>query len=597
MKFFSTLVASTLGALLALAIAGLFLLLLAVGLAASAGEQPRVTPGSVIVFDMSGRIPERVSGDVLTQMFMGEPRLDLDRVRRALAAAAGDDRIKGLWIRAGRTSASWAILEEVRNAVLDFRQTDKPVFASYDDAILSEAEYFVMSAADSIFAAPEAIFEFNGFYIGGTFYKNLLEKLNVEPQVVRSGRFKSAIEPFTRSDFSEDNQKQLDELLSGVSRHFNSAIAASRGLEGARVSEIAATEAVITARSAVPHGLLDHLAYRDEVETVLKERLGLENEDELKQISLASYSRTAGLKRGGTDQVALVYAVGTIVGGRGGDSPGLSDPSLLGAERFTKAVREAASSTSVKALVVRIDSPGGLAPAADVMLRELSRAAQDKPVVVSMGGVAASGGYWLATAADTILADPLTITGSIGVFSLFFDISGLLEDKLGITHDVLRSGPYADMFSGLRPFSDAERQLMQAGVDSTYESFLAKVAASRGLTRDQADSVAQGRVWTGVDAQRVGLVDVQGGLGRAIEIAAELANLSADEYGVRVLPKPETFFERLEGNLLAGIRSAARNVQLSSAEEELVTRLDDLTRLLAEPQGVQARLPAPLEIR
>jgi protease-4 len=268
----------------------------------------------------------------------------------------------------------------------------------------------------------------------------------------------------------------------------------------------------------------------------------------------------------------------------------------VGAETFTEAMDEARRSSSVKAIVVRVNSPGGFAPAADVMWRAMKLAAEEKPVVVSMCGVAASGGYWIATAADTIVADPLTITGSIGVFSTFFDLSGLWEDKIGITFDAVRTSPYADMFSGMRPLTDAEQRLLQASVDSTYQQFLRKVAGSRGLTVDSVEALAQGRVWMGTTARDIGLVDVLGSLEEAVDLAAERAGLDAGSYSRRVLPQPRTLFEELSSSLNARAASAWMNFRTTPAERRLLEQARLLQQVTDDHGAVQARLPVNLTI-
>lgn len=548
---------------------------------------------AVLVFDLAGSIPENVSGDPFMQAFADEAAFDLRDLVAAMDEARDDSRIQGIWIKVGNSSMSWATAREVRNAVQRFRSSGKPVVASSANFSMAEGEYFIASAADSVYSSPEALFEFNGFYLASEFYKGLLEKLEVEPQIVKAGKYKGAVEVFSREDLSTENRQQLTELLQTFEGHFNGAIASSRNMSLVQIEELSQDSAIMTARDAQDAGLIDGLLFEDDVRDVLSGMVhGDSNNDDFDELDFKDYVRAVSSRgaRNTEGDVAIVYAEGTIVSGSGGKTSPVGTSASIGSETFAKAIRRAVDDDDVKAIVVRVNSPGGVAPAADEMRHEIELAAAEKPLIVSMGSVAASGGYWIATAAEQIVADSLSITGSIGVYSVFFDVGDLFDSKLGITYDIVETNPYADMYSGLRSFSSAELQLAQRSVDETYQSFLEKVSENRNMTTDEVHELAQGRVWSGVDALSVGLVDRLGSLDDAIDLAATTAGLTPSSYGVVEYPRPLSFFEQFENALGARVDNI---VTRRASRIELMTR--ERIRLfedVMEDYGqVQARLP------
>jgi protease IV len=600
MRFFSTLIASTLGALIAFALIFILFIGFISVLVATTDTTPRVRSGSVVVMELSGSIPERVSGDPLAQALRGEPRFDLRSITGAFEKAAADDRVEAVWVRLQGIQGPWAGLEEIREAMLRYRETGKPLYASAEDHGMDEAGYFLASAADSVFVGPEALFQFNGFHITATFFRRLLDNLDIEPQIVRAGDFKSAVEPFLREDLSPENSEQLRTLLESQNRIFLNAVAASRGTTPEALQHIMSEDAIFDADKAAALGLVDGLLFEDQVVQVINRRLGRDEDEELRKVSLREYARVtrrdAGIRDGNDGDIAIVYAVGDIMPSGRGMGP-LGSGTTLTSENLARSMREARRSDRVKAVVLRIDSPGGFAPSAEAMWREIELTRREKPVIVSMGGFAASGGYWIATAADTIVADPLTLTGSIGVFSLFFDASGFFENRLGITFDGVRTSPYADMLSGIRPLRDEERELLGASTDRMYQSFLTKVAEARGFSVALADSVGQGRVWTGEQALEVGLVDVLGGLDVAIRIAAERAGLEEGTYRTRSLPRPRTFFEEMTEAFSAQAASIWTRITHSPTERALLEQARFLHSLSREHGTVQARMPFDLMVR
>ena len=599
MKFLANLVASALGTLIALAIVVFIGFLFLFIFIAAADQEPSVADGSVLVIDFNGAVPETVSGDPLTQALSGEPPFGVRDLVSGLRMAAVDDRVEAVWLQMRNVGGTWAALQEVRSALVEFKESGKPVYASADDFAMTEGSYFIASAADSVFASTQSVFEFNGFATVVTFFQNTLEMLDVEPQIVRAGNFKSAVEPFMREDLSPENEEQLTAMLETLNDVFMASVGESRGISPDSLKQLASERAIISAEDAMAAGLLDQLIYRDEVIDVIKARLDVSEDDDLETVSMRSYMRVspsdAGLEVNDEGEIAVVYAVGQIVSGESGTD--LFGATSLGAETFNKAIREARENDRVDAVVVRIDSPGGSASASDAMWREIRLTDAVKPVIISMGGVAASGGYWMAAGADTVVADPLTITGSIGVFAMFFDASGFFENKLGITFDQVQTSPYADVFSGVSELSPEERQMLEGYVDQTYDDFLERVAEARGLSTSDVDSIAQGRVWMGREALEIGLVDTLGTLSTAIELAAEAAGIGEGPHRVRVLPRPKTFVEQLAEQMSARASAVWMRWTTSPAERALLEQARYVRGAVGHQGQVMARMPLDITLQ
>ena len=593
MRFFSTLLASTIGSLVALVLVVFFGFLILTAIVASTDIEPSVQPGSVLVMNLSGPLPEYVSHDPVRAVLWGGASVDSYDIKHALKKAAVDKRIDAIWLQMRGMRASWGTLQEIREALVAFKKSGKPLYASSGEYMMAERDYFLASVADSVFASPEAFFEFNGLYLEVLYYKGLLDALEIDAEIVRAGEYKAAVEPYLRKDMSEENKEQLSAILESTNSMMTGAIADSRGRTHTELEKLAREAAMLTAADAYEAGLLDSLLFEDEVVAVIKQRLGIGGDDSLHRIRLRSYIQTsdakAGLSYGNDGQIAIVYAVGTIVSGTSD-----AGRNVIGSSTFNKAIREARDSDRVKAVVLRINSPGGSATASDAMWREISLTAEEKPVVVSMGDLAASGGYWIATAADTIVADPQTLTGSIGVFGVMFSIGRTLDTKLGITADRVRTSSYADMFSGMRMLEPQERALLTAAVRSTYSQFVDKVADSRGLDATFVDEIGQGRIWTGQQALDLGLVDIIGSLDTAVGVAAEMAGLEEGQYRVRRMPRPKTFLEEFEDALLARVSRVLNPV---GAIPGVHQHKDFLETTVTMQGAAQARMEMELSIQ
>ncbi|MYI83709.1 MAG: signal peptide peptidase SppA [Rhodothermaceae bacterium] len=582
MRFFSTMVASVLGSLIAIGLLVFIGFLIATAFIASSfstfsSVQAPVASESILTLRLSGPIEEYGISDPTYELFDLPQPTSLAQISSALDKAAGDDRIKAVWLKPQGVIAGWPTLAEIRQSLLEFKESGKPVIASASgDVSMRESDYFLATAADSIYAAPGAFFEFNGLSLSVLFYKGLLEKLNIEPTILRVGTYKGAIEPYTREDLSRENREQLAAILENWNQLLTNTTAEARGMSEEHVQNLIQTGTILTTEDAVEADLLDGLLSEENVRTRLKK--WVEIDGRLRTTSLSTYSSSGSSGSSSySEAIGVLTASGTIMSGNSSDRNG-----LLGATTVERSLRSFRENDDVKAVVLRIDSPGGSATASEAMWQAVKETSNDKPVVVSMGDMAASGGYWLATAGDTILASPHTLTGSIGVFGMHLSLGRMMETKLGITYDHVSTSDFADMFSGMRPLRDAERALFERSLGQIYTKFLERVSESRGMTVDAVDAIGQGRIWTGEAALNAGLVDQLGDLDDAIEIAAEMAGLEKDEYRIRRLPRPRTLMDRYLDLFMIGIRSVFE----SPIEAQLRTEarlLEEAVRLHATP--------------
>ena len=514
--------------------------------------------------------------------------LQLRQVTTALRTAATDDRIKGMLIigsvRTGGLGSGYAALEEVRGALLDFRATGKPMHAFMNYA--STRDYYVASVADDVALDPYGVLMMPGLATEPIFFANAFEKYGIGVQVTRVGKYKSAVEPFIREDLSVENRQQLQHLLGDIWGNLLQDMGATRGLTVADIQKVVDTEGMIRAEQAKEAGLIDRVIYRDEILTELQESTGQDSTKPFTQIALRDYAKlinTHGSSGGG--RIALVYAEGNIVDGEG-------ERGQIGGERFSRELRRLRLDDSVSAIVLRVNSPGGSASASETIQREMRLAAKEKPVVVSMGSYAASGGYWISTYSERIYAEPMTITGSIGVYGVLFDIEKLAKD-FGVTFDQVKTGVFADTMTISRPKTDAEMAMIQRAVDWIYDEFIAKVADSRNMSRDQVQTIAQGRVWSGEEAMNLGLVDEIGGLDDAIKHAAKLAGLT--KYRLVEYPRKkelgEAISELLEDMVPAGASAGLDGVIVKKLKGEM-----EILRSFNDPQGLYARMPLTLTL-
>ncbi|QJR38068.1 signal peptide peptidase SppA [Gemmatimonas groenlandica] len=635
MKQFLTAIAAN---LLTIAICVVGGILLIVGIAASAGSKApvEVADGSVLVIDLdrafSDRPAETKPGSFLDDALSAGRggAIPLRAATIALKAAADDDRISGILLRgsisADGYASGFAALRELRAAIATFRQSKKPVHAYLVNP--DTRDYYVASAASVVTLDPFGSLLMPGLASEQVFFTGMFEKYGIGMQVSRVGRFKAAVEPFTRQEMSPENRLQTESYLGDLWSEVKRGVAQSRGIDTVALQTIVDTQGIILAADAKAAKLVDRIAYFDDVlddlqklasaarsadgakpsakdSTRAAEMARLLDRPTLPQITLGEYAPIAVAKDrsfSASQTIAIVYAEGDIVDGEGGDG-------TIGGASMARELRRVRNDAKVKAVVLRVNSPGGSAIASEQIQRELTLIAKKKPIVVSMGTVAASGGYWISTAAVRVFAQPNTITGSIGVFSLVPNIK-TLANRNGVTFDTVKTGRYADLFSIARPRSEAELAVLQRGTDAVYEAFITRVSTARKLTPDSVRAIAEGRVWSGDDAMRIGLVDSMGGLDAALKSAATLAKITGD-YDVREYPRVKSATEKLTDMLdnkptpvAAAIRAASpagANALLSgrgpasSLARDITHELDVLLRY-NDPRGVYARMPFVLRI-
>jgi len=491
---------------------------------------------SILLIDLKDTYQELGQNNMLS-LFTGGPNQvpGLKDVLNSIQNAKKDDKIKGIYIKTSGSSNGLATAQQIRAALKDFKTSGKFIYA-YGDYI-PQSDYFIVSVADSIFVNPLGNVELRGLASKITFFKGALDKLEIQPEIFYCGQFKSATEPFRMEKMSDPNRKQLAALQNDIWANYLEAAAEKINTDTATINSWAKTGLIQTAYDAVKYHLIDGTKYKDEVETLLKAKTGLKEDDDLRFSSIADYARNLPVSTQ-SDQIALLVAEGEIVDGEGsGSAP------QIASETFIKEIRKVRDNDKIKAVVLRVNSPGGSALASEVILREIQLLKKKKPVVVSMGDVAASGGYYISCQADSIFALPTTITGSIGVFGMMFNTATFFKNKLGVTFDEEKNAPFADMPNMNRPLTAQEKTFIQNGVDSIYLTFKTRVATGRKLDVSYVDSIGQGRVWSGTAALNNHLVDAIGGLDRAFASAAKLANLK--DYRVVTYPAPDNKLEKL----------------------------------------------------
>ncbi|MCS7078474.1 MAG: signal peptide peptidase SppA [Chloracidobacterium sp.] len=576
------------------------LLLLAsiVSLSGGRGVEPDVRDKTILVFDLSTTIsdvaPSEDGRNIDVQRFLrgGSGRiLPLSTALDCLDKAAADKRIVGLYLHGNLQSegygSGFAALREIREALLRFKAAGKPIYA-YNETY-SERDYYLASVADKIFLNPFGSIEMNGLASEVMFLGEALKKYGVGVQVTRVGKYKSAVEPLILDKMSPESREQTQKLLDDVWSEFVASVAPTRQLTPDDLQRLANEKAILTGEDAVAAKLADQTAYFDQVLTELRKVTEVGQDAPFRQVNLTSYARVSrrslGLERTSRNIIAVVYAEGEIVDGQGNDGQ-------IGGDRLAKELRKLRQDRAIKAIVLRVNSPGGSALASEVIRRELAETrAAGKPVIISMGSVAASGGYWISTASDKIFAAPNTITGSIGVFGILPNIQKLAADY-GVTWDTTKTNRYADLGTITRPKTEEELKLIQANVDRIYDEFLTRVAEARKLSKEAVQEIAQGRVWSGAEAKRLGLVDEFGGLEAAIRAAAEAAKLGAD-WKIAEYPKRRNLAEQLAKLLADEEPDRLAQGPLQRELERIWTEAAALAAL-NDPLGVYARLPFTL---
>lgn len=586
MNFLRNFLASILGSLVAFGIVvGMFFIFLI--LMGSAEDGVVVKKNSVLELGLMGPILDYTGKDE-TDPFAGlwTEEIGLDEILHAIKVAKEDNNIEGISITTSFLQAGMTQTREIRDALLDFKSSGKFVLAHTD--IFTQKDYYLASVADEVYMNPVGVMDFKGLATEVLYFKDLQEKSGVKMEVIRHGKYKSAVEPFLSNTMSEENRTQIKELITSIWDVMLDDISASREISPEDLNRIADTLGGRTPSLAVASGLLDGVLHYDEYEDLLREKLGIDDDTEPNYVSFKDYIQKANLKktRTGTDRIAVIYAQGEIFYGEGGKN-------YIGQGLVVDALQKAAKNDNIKAIVLRVDSPGGSALVSDIIWREMQLAKKDKPLVVSFGNVAASGGYYIGVGGDKIFAEPTTITGSIGVFGTIPNLNEL-ANKVGINAEQVGTNENSVDYSFFEPMDDSFRMVIQESIEETYNIFLDRVAQGRNMTVAQVDSLAQGRVWSGVDAKANGLVDELGNLDDAITAAAEMAGL--DDYGIRKYPRYKSDFERFMEDL-GGMKV---KIGESIIKEEIGTEAYEVLKefkQLGKQEGVQAKMPFSLNIK
>jgi protease-4 len=590
-QFFKMMLASMLGIIMAIVILFFIMIGFLTAIISSADKPKEVIVSSSSIlhvkldYEIKDRTSERAFGNFDFSSLEAKRTLGLNDILKNIKKAKGDDKIKGIYLEASTIQAGIATIDEIRNALLDFKKSGKFII-SYADFYTQKA-YYLVSVADKIYLNPAGRMEFKGLNYEITFIKGTLDKLGIEPQIIRHGKFKSAIEPLVNEKMSEENREQAKTFISAIWNEMTVKVADARKLSLDHLNKIADEMPVPNGLTAMEAGLIDSIKYYDEVLAELKSRIGVSNEKDMNWITLNKYSNAADpLKREFTkDRLAVIFASGSIVDGEDDKEDNISSVDMA------KAIREARLDDDVKAVVFRVNSGGGSALASEVIWREMALTKAVKPVVVSMGDYAASGGYYISCMADTILANPMTLTGSIGVFGVVPNMQELFTDKMGLTFDGITTNALSDINEINRPMSDAEKEIVLGQIEDIYNTFTQRVADGRNKSQSNVDTLGQGRVWSGKDALGNGLVDAFGGLDTAISIAAKMAAL--DKYKIVELPRQKDALEKILGDLYGDVNVFFLKNELGEMNYHYYEKVKEAIQM----SGIQARLPFILEIK
>ncbi|MDY3062532.1 MAG: signal peptide peptidase SppA [Bacteroidaceae bacterium] len=553
----------------------------------SDGSGGSIKPDSVVEIQLAGIVSERDNDDALTSVIgESDPTVSLEKTLNAIKLAKDDDNIKGISIKAGVLLSDPASLDEIRNALVDFKKSGKFVYAYADH--YTQGAYFVCSAADRVVLNPIGELDWKGLGATTVYYTDLLAKLGIKMQVFKVGSFKSAVEPYTRTEMSEENRRQVKEYVGDIWQNMVTLVSKSRGIAPSKLEALADQYmGLAQAEDLKKCGLVDTLLYADQYDDMLKRKLRVDIKEDLNKVSTTVMCESVS-EMGVGHAVAVVYMEGEIVDYK---EMGFGAESVVDTKTMRNTIKKLIDDDEVKAVVLRINSGGGSAYASEQIWHMVKKLAGKKPVVVSMGGMAASGAYYIASAADKIVAQPTTLTGSIGIFGLVPDVSELLGDKLGLKYDVVKTNELSDLGNVSRPFNEAESRLMQNYVENGYGLFLKRVAEGRKKTPAQVDSIAQGRVWTGSRAMKLGLVDKLGSLEDAIALAASRGKIKG-EYDVRYYPESVSWFESLSMSETEARLADKQLRQMLGDYYEVLTSL----RFIRKQDRVQARIPYIIKV-
>ncbi|HRE51571.1 MAG TPA: signal peptide peptidase SppA [Flavitalea sp.] len=582
-SFFKTFLAALLAIVVFFGL--IFLLVAGATTALVSRSQDNIGDKGALALDLGQHFAETEQSNPLAEISRrGEYDVpSLYEVIRIIRHAKDNPSIKGVYIRCGDNGQGFAAADEIRNAIKDFKESGKFVYAFAD--VINQRAYYIASIADKVYCNPKGGVDWTGFVMQMPFVKGALEKLEIEPQIFYAGKFKSATEPFRENRMTDANRLQTSELLGDLYGHFLLGVAEGRGIDTATLHRYAMENLIRFPSDALQYGLVDGLKYEDEVKEEMRERLGAAKDADINLIRPGKYASAVDFKQHGRDRIAVIYAEGDIIEGKG-------ERDMIGSETYSRYIARARNDESVKAVVFRVNSGGGSALASENLWRELTITREKKPVVVSFGDVAASGGYYLACNADSIFAQPNTITGSIGVFGILPNMQAFFNKKLGVSFDAVKTAPDADAFSVVKPLTPLQKQYFQSSIDSTYHDFKRRVAEGRKMDIDLVDSIAQGRVWSGNRALALGLVDKLGGIDDAIVSAARMAEVSA--YRLKEYPGKQNLFEKYFGSPQQSAQEAVLKEELGEEGFKTYQSIKKIRRFIG---SAQARLPFEFAIK
>ncbi len=574
-QFFKFVLATVVGIILSTII----IILVIVGIIAAAGSDKDVVveANSILHIDIKYPIAERTANNPLANLsflgFDGDKSIGLKDILANIKKAKTDDKIKGILLDESYMLSGQATTEEIRNALIDFKKSGKFIVA-YSE-IYTQGFYYLASVADKVYINPKGFIEFSGFSSQVTFLKGALDKLGIEAQVIKVGTYKSAVEPLVLTKMSDANRMQVTSYLGSLYDHFLTGISKSRGINKDSLFNYANQMRIKEPQDALKYKLVDGLKYKDELLDELKDRLKIKRTDDISAVEIAEYTKSTDedIKTVSSNSIAVVYASGDIAGGTGGDNS-------IGSETISKALRKVRLNKKIKAVVLRVNSPGGSSLASDVIWREVMLTKKVKPIIVSMGDVAASGGYYISCAADSIFAQPNTITGSIGIFAILPNMQKLFNDKLGVTFDGVKTGKFADLGNTSRPLTPEERAILQSEINHGYDDFTKAVATGRHKTQKYIDSIGQGRVWTGAQAVKIGLVDRLGNIDDAIKSAAKKAGLK--DYKLVAYPEQKSVLNKLGESFSADVKTRILQSELGE-NYKVYEQIKNVTSMMRTP--------------
>jgi protease IV len=560
--------------------------LLGLGTAASNSQKGASTPdNSVLVLDLNKPINELEIDNPLAELDLPilnqKNNIGLLELKSTIEQATKDEKIKGIYLKLSLMQCGLASIEEIRNALISFKKSGKFIFTYAEN--LSEGAYYLASVSDKIFITPGGLLEFNGLSADYLFFKGTLDKLEIKPEVFKVGNYKSAVEPFLLDKMSDYSKEQSLSFLTSMHTHLLQRVAESRKIDFKTLKLISDSMLVHNSKDAVRLGIVTDEGYFDQFVTALQKKLNLKETEKVSLLSYAKYrSNLEEIAEKYEDKIAIIVAEGEINSGK-------SDDESIGSDDMAEIIRKARKDSSIKAIVLRVNSPGGSALASDIMWREVVLTTQVKPVIASMSDVAASGGYFLAMGCNKIVAQPNAITGSIGVFGLFLNLKNFLDHKLGITSDGVKTGLFSDLGKRQRDLTAHERKVIQQEVDEIYQDFVSKSAKSRKMSFDSLNRLASGRVWSGIEAYQNGLIDALGGIDKAIAMAAKQAKLEKG-FDIVYLPKQKPFFEQFFNDLQAQMQEKSLKNELGEAYLYVKN-----LKMLQKKQGIQAKLNLIME--